>query len=51
MKRARRICFRKADVFCLPFADSCFDILELAEEKGDERGFWHALMRRRTEVE
>jgi len=46
---AYRRCFTRGDILAL--FGSSFDILELAEEKGDERGFWHALMRRRTEVE
>jgi len=28
-----------------------FDVLELTEERDDQRGFWHALMKRRGQAE
>ena len=43
---AYRRCFTPADITGLFGRE--FDLLELTEEKGRQRGFWHALMQRRA---
>jgi SAM-dependent methyltransferase len=46
---AYRRCFTAGDLHSL--LDGRFDFLSLAEEREGERGFWHALMRRRGRSE